>query len=124
LPDRFDRDCRKSVGDAPSQFVEIGRIFLVRGTYRNRQIRSSSSLRQAFQHSRLQFSRGHGYPGPLQLKNLLSLAGHLHPHSFDLSPDVIKLHDVLARLMPFQSAGARPRPIGRLVREAEADSII
>jgi hypothetical protein len=69
-----------------------------------------------------QFSRGRGYPGPLQLKNLLSLAGHLHPHSFDLSPDVIKLHDFLARLMPFLSAGEQLRPIGPRAREAEARS--
>jgi hypothetical protein len=59
-----------------------------------------------------QFSRGYGNPCPLQLKNFLSLAGHLHPHSFDLATDMLKLHDVLARLVPFRSAGEYSRPIG------------
>jgi hypothetical protein len=56
----------------------------------------------------------------LKFPNVPALTVDLEPHSFDLSTDMIKLHDVLARLGPFRSAGERSRPIGPLVREAEA----
>jgi hypothetical protein len=37
-----------------------------------------------------QFRRGRGYPGPLQLKDFLTLAGYLDPHSLDFAPTKIK----------------------------------
>jgi hypothetical protein len=43
-------------------------------------------------HSReQQFSRGRGYPGPLELKDFLALAVHLPPHSLDLGPDEVEV---------------------------------
>jgi hypothetical protein len=65
------------------------------------------------------FSRGRRNARLLKLPNVPALTVNLEPHSFDLCPDMIKLHHVLARQWPFLSAGERPRPIGRRVREHE-----
>jgi hypothetical protein len=69
------------------------------------------------------FSRSRRNPRLLELSNVPALTVDLEPHSFDLPTDMIKLHDVLARLWPFLSAGELSRLIGLLVREGEAGSI-
>jgi hypothetical protein len=58
----------------------------------------------------------------LKLPNVPALTVDLEPHSFDLTSDMLKLHDVPARRVLFQSAGERLRLIGLGFREAEAGS--
>jgi hypothetical protein len=51
------------------------------------------------------FGRRRRNPCPLKLPDFPALSLNLGAHPFDLFPNLIKLHDGLARPVPFRSAG-------------------
>jgi hypothetical protein len=68
------------------------------------------------------FGRGGGYAGPLKLPDFAALPMDLGAHPLNFGSDLIKLHDVLVRLKPFQSGDAQPPSDGLPAREGAGDS--
>jgi hypothetical protein len=60
----------------------------------------------------------------LKLPDFAALTVNLGAHQFDLSTDIIKLHDVLARLGPSRSAGEQPPPDDLPVREGAGGATV
>jgi len=68
------------------------------------------------------FSRSRRNPGSLKLSDFTALTMHLGAHPLNLAPDIIKLHDVLARPSPSQAAGEQRLRSDLPVGEAVAGS--
>jgi hypothetical protein len=58
----------------------------------------------------------------LKLADFATLTENLDAHSLDLAPDMVKLHDDLARPTPFRSDGGQQSPGALPVREVAGDS--
>jgi hypothetical protein len=68
------------------------------------------------------FSRSRRNPGSLKLSDFTALTMNLGTHPLSLLPDIIKLHDVLARPKPSQAAGGQRFRSDLPVGEAAAGS--
>jgi hypothetical protein len=58
----------------------------------------------------------------LKLADFAALPVDLGAHPLDFGSEVVKLHDVLVQLKPFQSAGAQPSSGGLPFQEPAGDS--